>query len=211
MFGYILYSDLIIASIYGEKNEYQQALYYVSCYENHEWVIENDLEAELTKSQFREWATANRYLFEIMTGRIEILDEYVDYLSTKENEILRGLFKLIKAALSYNINMDHVLERFKTAISSFMITHEKVGSYTNQIIDDQFVNFLADVADYYLNSDRIRVGIQFILDSLAISARINNDACMVRGFCTFDSIRHLATNEELHKYTTLLKEVRKER
>lgn len=211
LFGYILYSDLIIASIYGEKNEYRQALYYVSCYENHEWIIENDLEAELTKSQFREWATANRYLFEIMAGRIEILDEYVDFFSTKENEILRGLFKLIKAALNYNMNMDHVLERFKTTISSFMITHEKVGSYTNQIIDDQFVNFLADVADYYLNSDRIRVGIQFILDSLAISARINNDACMVRGFCTFDSIRHLATNEELHKYTTLLKEVRKER
>ncbi|MET3832561.1 transcriptional regulator with XRE-family HTH domain [Paenibacillus sp. DS2363] len=176
LFGYILYSDLIKGSIAEEQNDYNQALHYVSFYENQDWIMENDLEAELTKKQFREWAVANRYLYQILAGKIDVLDEYVEYLSVRENEILRGMFKLIKAANTYNMNIDHVLERFKINISSQMFTQENVGSYTDQIIDDRFAIFLMDVGDYYLSSNRVHIGVQFVLDSLSIIDRINNDA-----------------------------------
>lgn len=176
LFGYILYSDLIKGSIAEEQNDYNQALHYVSIYENQDWIMENDLEAELTKKQFREWAVANRYLYQILAGKIDVLDEYVEYLSVRENEILRGMFKLIKAANTYKINIDHVLERFKINISSHMFTQENVGSYTEQIIDDRFAIFLMDIGDYYLNSNRVQIGVQFVLDSLSIIDRINNDA-----------------------------------
>lgn len=88
-----------------------------------------------------EWAAANRYLYQILAGKIDVLDEYVEYLSARENEILRGMFKLIKAANTHNMNIDYVLERFKMKISSHMFIQDRVGSYTDQIIDDRFAIF----------------------------------------------------------------------
>lgn len=208
LFGYILYANLILGSIAEEKDDYQQALYHVSCYENHDWIKENDAAAEKTKSQFREWAKANKYLYQLVSGEVHILDEYVEYLATKENELLRGLFKIMKSALTYNLNVDHVLERFEDTVIFYTQERVTVGSYTDQIMGDRFVHFLADVGDYYLNTDRTHAGIQYVLNSLAISANIKNERCMLRCICAFDTIRHLATEDELHQYTTLLREVR---
>lgn len=208
LFGYILYANLILGSIAEEKDDYQQALYHVSCYENHDWIKENDTAAEKTKSQFREWAKANKYLYQLVSGEVHILGEYVEYLAARENEILRGLFKIMKSALTYNLNVDHVLERFQDTITCYIQERVTIGSYTDQIMGDRFVHFLADVGDYYLNTDRTHVGIQYVLNSLAISANIKNERCMLRCICAFDPIRHLATEDELHQYTTLLREVR---
>lgn len=211
LFGYILYSDLIRGAIAEEHNEYQKALDYVSRYENHDWIQETDTASEKTKKQFREWATGNRQLYQILSGDFKGLQEYVDYLSTQENEILRGLFKLIKAGKKHKISMDDVLQRFEKKILSHMEMQGELGSYTNQIIDDRFASFLMDISDYYLTSERFRIGIQYLLGSLAISIKISNDACLVRGFCTFDSIRHLATEDELTKFSKLIKEAYKKR
>ena len=206
LFGYILYSDLVRGAVAEEQNDFQKALDFVSRYQNHDWIKERDITAENTKRQFREWAEGNRYLYQILSGDTEVLDQYSDYLAARENEILRGLFKLIKAANHFKMNIDHVLYRFEKNILCSMSEHNKIGSYTNQIIDDRLVFFLMDLADYYLNSERVRVGINYILSSLAISVKIKNDACLVRGFCAFDSVRHLANEDELYKFSKVIKE-----
>ncbi|WP_146113498.1 hypothetical protein [Paenibacillus sp. PCH8] len=207
LFGYILYSHLILGTVAEEASDFNEAFYHLEKYEDHSWIVETDAAAEQTKKQFLVWATANRMLYRIMTGDIQLIENYVDSLASNDNEILLGLFKVVKAGLKYSCNIDHILERYNEMIQNQVISQKKVGTYTSQVINDRFVIFLADLAEYYIRSSRHNIGIIFVLDSLSISAKLNNDAYLVRCFCLFEKLRHSATVDQLDKYKAILKEV----
>lgn len=207
LFGYILYSHLILGTVAEEARDFNEVFYHLEKYEDHSWIVETDAAAEQTKKQFLVWATANRMLYRIMTGDIQLIENYVDSLASNDNEILLGLFKVVKAALKYSCNIDHILERYNEMIQNQVISQKKIGTYTSQVINDRFVIFLADLAEYYIRSSRPDIGIIFVLDSLAISAKLNNDAYLVRCFCLFEKLRHSATVDQLDKYKAILKEV----
>ncbi|SMF90280.1 Helix-turn-helix [Paenibacillus uliginis N3/975] len=207
LFGYILYSDLLLGAISAENGDYEQALYYLSCYEDQSWIIETDELAELTKNQFREWAIGNGYLYRLMTGNTTILDEYVEYISSRKDEILRALFKIVQAANYYHFDIDKYLERFEDLISDQLELSGTIGSYTVHIMDDRFANFLTDVGLYYLKKDNIKKGFKYILESLVISFKINNTANMVRCCSMIENIRHKLDNSNLQKYAAIMKEV----
>lgn len=204
LFGYILYSNLILGTISEEKNDFESALNYVSQYEDHEWIIETDEFAEATKYQFAEWAKANRYLYRLMSGEVSVLEEYVEYIASNDNEILRALFKIVKAADMYNFNIDSILQRFEHVILNQIKENGRVGTYTTEIIEDGIANFLADVGVYYTKKDEYSIGINFFLESLAISAKINNTACMVRCMCMVEKFRHFIDETSLKRYKTIM-------
>ncbi|MGP3788176.1 helix-turn-helix domain-containing protein [Paenibacillus sp. 1A_MP2] len=210
LFGYMLYAYLLLGGIHEEKRDYKTALEYLALYENQEWVVENDDEANRTKEQFREWAKANKYLYRLMSGDTSILDEYVDYISNNENEVLRALFKIVEAARFYTLNIDHVLERFRPYIMGHLQKGGTFGSYSEQIASEGFANFLADVGAYYIDNHLIEAGIIYILESLAIAAKIKNDACVVRCVSTVEKMRHKMGAQELRKYSTIMMEVYEE-
>ncbi|WP_240321581.1 XRE family transcriptional regulator [Paenibacillus sp. O199] len=204
LFGYILYSNLILGTISEEKNDFENAINYVTRYEVHDWIVETDESAEATKYQFAEWAKANRYLYRLMSGEVSVLKEYVEYISSNENEILRALFKIVKAAEMYKLNIDSILERFEQVILNQIKGNGQVGTYTAEIIDDGLANFLADVGSYYTKKGAYRIGINYVLESLAISAKINNTACMVRCICMFEKFRYFIDETSLKRYTTIM-------
>lgn len=207
LFGYILYSNLLLGSICDEKNDYNQALYYLSLYQDHSWIDETDKDAEITKKQFSEWAFANNYLYRIMLGETDLLGEYVDYISTRESEVLRALFKIIKAANRYDFDIDNILQRFQNIISSQINRGGAMGSYTEQITDDGFANFLADVGAYYINKSKVQTGVKFVLESLAISIKIRNASCIVRCSYLFEKVRNVVSKEDLQSYFIIMMEV----
>ncbi|KKO53987.1 hypothetical protein [Paenibacillus sp. DMB20] len=67
---------------------------------------------EKTKAQFRDWAKGNRYLYQLMKGNTDVLEPYIEYLSSRENEILRALFKIMQAAMIHHFEIDAYFERF---------------------------------------------------------------------------------------------------
>jgi transcriptional regulator with XRE-family HTH domain len=207
LFGYILYSNLMLGAIAAENADYDQALYYVSCYEDLSWVVETDDESEQTKKQFQEWAIGNKYLYRLMSGNTDVLEEYVDYVSARKNEVLMALFKIVQAANFYRFDIDKYLERFRDFITDQLERSETVGSYTTHFFDDRFANFLTDVGLYYLSRNNIHNGIRYILDSLAVSYKINNAANIVRCCSTIEKIRSKIDHSDLQKYTSIMKEV----
>ena len=48
------------------------------------------------------WAIANTYLYKVMMGDFEIIDEYVEFIETKEDEILPALTKIVQALIVFN-------------------------------------------------------------------------------------------------------------
>ncbi|MFE0556588.1 helix-turn-helix domain-containing protein [Paenibacillus sp. NPDC058910] len=207
LFGYILYSDLILGSIAAEKSNYNEALFYVSCYENQSWIVESDAVSEGIKKKFTNWAKGNRYLYQLMNGNFQVIDEYIEYISSLENEILRALFRIVHAAIVYHWNIDKYLEQYESVIREHYEQGCVVGDYNQQIINDRFANFLAEIGEYYINQGNIHKGTRFILDSLNVSYKINNTANIVKCCSTIEYIRHEIDPLDLLRYSQLMKEV----
>lgn len=207
LFGYILYAHVILGTVAEEDENYEEAFFHLDKFEDHSWIVETDEEAEQTKKQFLIWASANRMLYRVMTGETCLIDDYINSLANNDNELLIGLFKVVKAALKYSYNIDHIIDRYQDVIQNQINSQKKVGSYTSQVINDGFVILLADLAEYYKNSNRPSFGILYVLDSLAISAKINNDRYLIRCFCLFEGMRQLATDDDLDRFKAILREV----
>ncbi|WP_433938513.1 helix-turn-helix domain-containing protein [Paenibacillus lautus] len=203
LFGYILYSDLLLGSIAADNDDYDQALYYLSCYEDQTWIIESDETAKRTKEQFQEWARGNRYLYELMKGNIEVLESYIEYISSRENEILRALFKIIQAANMYRFEIDEYLDKFENMIRDHLKRRKPVGSYNEQLIDDRFAKFLTDVGMYYIRKGNIQKGSKYILDSLEFSYTINFEINIVRCCTTMEHIQSKLSHDDLERYAAI--------
>ncbi|MNI67718.1 hypothetical protein D3C73_1233650 [compost metagenome] len=143
-----------------------------------------------------------------MDGQIEVLDDYVEYISIHKGEIFTAIYYIIKSANKYNWNIDQILVRFSDYIP-YRIHHSEFGEYNQQIMTDQYARFLAELAAYYLHNKR-REGIRFILHSLECSSKINNDDIVINCVDLFEQYRYLASLEEKERYKTKIREVRVE-
>ncbi|WP_238654697.1 transcriptional regulator [Paenibacillus piscarius] len=206
LFFYILYSYLMRASVCEEYGDYAAALSYVSMYMDRSWVLETGEETEVVLAQFREWGAANTMLYRMMSGDVQVLDEYVEYVAPHANEIFVALYNIMISANRFSWNVDHILSRFssyipyRTNLRDFGLLHNE------QILADQYSTFLAELAVYYLHNHR-REGIEFILQSLDSAAKIKSESIIIKCVNLFEQHRHLASGAETEQYKLLIGEV----
>lgn len=205
LFGYVLYAQLLQGAAQEEYRNYELALHYVSLYADTSWVIEDDHEAESTKNQFRLWAEANSYLYQLLNGKTEVLDNFLNCISTQKDEILPALFKVIQAANRYDINIDNVLQQYHDQISHHTSSTQKINNnYSSQVISDRFAHFLADMAKYNLNKDRYEIGFNNMTDSLIFATRIYSGSCIIKNVTLFERCRYAASEKLISKYQKLI-------
>jgi len=128
-FIYKAYSNLLIANYYDYAKNYREALRYTDLYEK---IIDNganDYEEYTIIHKFREWAKVNKYLYQIMMGRKELLPKYIKYIEKSEEEILPAMVKVLQSANRYQYDIDDLLIKFKRHIDTqFNDLHSK-GRY----------------------------------------------------------------------------------
>ncbi|QOT11542.1 helix-turn-helix transcriptional regulator [Paenibacillus sp. JNUCC32] len=206
---YMLYSYLVKATVCYERGEIDLALEYVSMYSEPEWLKEQPNEEERRIiNQFNEWAEANRFLYKLMAGNNGALSEYVNYIADKEDEIFLAICNIMIAANRYQLQVDHILERFKGYIE-FKEQRNHIGEIIQQITADRYTRLLTELGIYYLNLKHFEKGLQFILESLQQSIAINNDNGMLRCMALFEQFREFSTIDLQQKYRKLVCEVQK--
>ncbi|MEK3838770.1 MULTISPECIES: helix-turn-helix transcriptional regulator [unclassified Paenibacillus] len=203
---YILYAHLMRANAYEECGEYKKALELVPLYLDVDWIHEESEEAKRTVAQFQEWGKANTYLYRLLDGQLEVLDDYVNYISTQQGEIFIALFYIVKSANLYNWNVDSILERF-AGYMPYRIHLTEFGVYNQQIKADQHARFLVELGVYYLRNKRSE-GIGYILQSLESSSKLNNESIIFKCVDLFEQNRHIAGENEQLQYKILIREVR---
>ncbi|MFB5760056.1 transcriptional regulator [Paenibacillus medicaginis] len=170
---YILYGWLFRSTVCEEFQYYNGALSYVSKYEQGElWIREDDEEARRYIHQFAEWATANRYLYRILSGEAKALEEYADFVATRPEEIFIALGYMVQAANRFDFDMDHILERFAAYIPSMEVVG-KYGPYNNSVVKEKLARFFSDLAVYRFKRGHDRA-VNSILEGLRLSVRINS-------------------------------------
>ncbi|PJN55895.1 hypothetical protein PAEVO_26180 [Paenibacillus sp. GM2FR] len=205
---YILYSYLIQASSHQERGDYDNAFYYVSLYENPDWINKPSEEASLIMEQFKEWAEANRYMYGLMSGQPDALNRYVDYVDSREDEIFLALCNIMIAANRYQLHIDHILDRYKEHLV-FKERQNQLGKVNDQVTINRYTRLLAELGIYYLNAKQYDRGLSYILDSLAYSIRIKSDNGMLRCMGIFEQFRQYASEEIQKRYNEFIRDVQK--
>lgn len=205
---YILYAYLMEGASHHERGDYDRSIYYISLYENPDWVLNPNHDESRILEQFREWAEANRYLYGLMNGQTDALSNYVDYIESKKDEIFVAICQIMIAANRYQLRVDPILERFKEHLQ-YRPQKNQIGKINEQVTMSRYTRLLAELGIYYLNSRQFDRGLSYILDSLDYSIRIKSDNGMLRCMGIFEQFRHSASEEILQRYEKLIRTVQK--
>lgn len=204
--SYPLYALMLRSVVCEENEDYEQALHYVHLYANPDWLQQDFQEdSKRTKEQFKEWAVANIMLYRLMSGDFEVLPKYLNFISSHEDELFTAIYKLVQSANRHSYNIDSVLDRFSSHIS-VRSYRNKIAEYDQQIMDEQYSCLLSELAKYHLSYNR-NEGIQYILQALQFSIRINSEKSIVRCMVLFEKYRVHATSIEKSEFNNLASEV----
>lgn len=173
LINYILYSYLALAFVCSKLNQYEMALKYTDMYSETQWVNNPTDEEIKVIEQFHEWAVGNRLLYQLLSGKTEVLPDYVDYISNHEHEKFLGIYHIITVANKFKLDVDNIIERFKEYLS-FKPQQNKIYKIIDQVTLERYTNFLRELGIYYLNKGQLDTGIRYIIDSLESAIKINS-------------------------------------
>lgn len=198
LFAYIAYSDLLLASVYDAKGDYQKALEYTYAYADLSWVKETDSETLTWVGLFQQWAQANTYVNKLMAGDESVLPEYVAFMEGKR-EIFSELLNIMDAANRYDINVDYILEKFEPRILSYKYDLNS-DLYTQQVIPEQIARLYYQMSKYYLNKGMYIQGFNHLFESLEKYIIMNNNNAIIICVGLFESFKEYALPETLTRY-----------
>ncbi|KAF6637725.1 helix-turn-helix transcriptional regulator [Paenibacillus sp. EKM208P] len=215
LFVYITYSDLLCASVYEAKGDYEQALEYTYAYANLDWVKETDEETLHWMKLFQDWAEGNIYTYKLLSGDISVLNNYVEYIAASsdasEKVMVTKLLNIMMAANRYQVDVDDLLQQFETEIDSITQQQLSADMYTHQVVPEQSTRFKYELAKYYLNKGNYSYGFKYLLDVLSKSLVINKEAFFISCIKLFEQFKQFADFRLCTKYESLVREGRKER
>lgn len=199
---YILYAYLVLGETYFYFEEYEKALHYVSLYTDSSWVIDPTEKEIIVIQQFKEWAEGNRYQYELMSGKTDVLHDYLNYISERENEVFPALCEIVVAANKFGLDIDAVLEKYESSIV-YREQFSRIGVISSQLTGDRYANLLMGISIYYFQKNNLDKGFQFLLDSLSVSIEISSGLCMVKCVDLFEQYSTFATATTIEKFNKL--------
>ncbi|RRJ67734.1 XRE family transcriptional regulator [Paenibacillus oralis] len=205
---YILYSYLVLGEAHFYTRDYETALHYVSLYTDCSWVKNPTEDETAVIEQFQEWAEGNRHMYQLVSGKVEVLPEYLKFISTRGNEVFPALCEIVTAANKFDINIDDVLEQYASYLT-YQEQHYRIKKISEQFTADRYANMLAGLGEYYLNKKDFAQGLKYVLDSLAFAIEIYNRYGMLKCIGIFEQYRNFATEAANERYKNLISEVRK--
>lgn len=208
LFMYKAYANLIKAGICESRGEYSRALEYTDVYVEVVRGVENPTAEELKHvNQFMEWAEANRYLYHLMMGKVDVIEPYLDYLEANPDEILIAFVHIVQAANDHSFNIDFALERFEPYIRNFHTDQRIKGTYTEPILNQKCIRFNYQLAKYRLNQKKFKVGFQLLLLSLQISVSCQDDFMSIQCIDLYGKFREKASADQEQMYTMLISQL----
>ncbi|MBY7738132.1 hypothetical protein [Paenibacillus polymyxa] len=194
---YYAYSYLAKSIYYQNIGQYEEARDYIMKYSEMGWFMGLDQSGHEEVERFRFLAKANLYMIDLLSGKKELLPEYVQFLHSNDEELLPGLVSITEAANLNNWDIDELLNEFADDIEIF----EGYEDRANRVYYLKLVNQLAI---YYLKKKQYIVALNYILVSLQFSIGVEADADFRTLVALFETYRDLATPSQQEQYQTIL-------
>ncbi|EHS54960.1 hypothetical protein [Paenibacillus sp. Aloe-11] len=194
---YYAYSYLAKSIYYQNKGKYQEARDYIMKYGEMGWFMGLDQSGQEEVERFRFLAKANLYTIELLSGKRELVPEYVQFLHNNDEEILPGLIGIAEAANLNNWDIDDLLNDFADDIEIF-------ESYEDRGNRVYYIKLVNQLAIYYFKKQQYAVALNYVLVSLQFSVSVEADADFRTLVTLFEAYRDLATPSQQEQYQTIL-------
>lgn len=114
---YFGFSQQMQGIAYQHLGDYEQARESIYRYVELGWLEDLGTDGQEIAREFRNLAKINLYAVEILSGKTDLLDDYVRVLQSNPNGLLDGLAVIMQAALCYELNVDEHLSYLNNDIS----------------------------------------------------------------------------------------------
>ncbi|KZE66699.1 DNA-binding protein [Paenibacillus jamilae] len=210
LFVYISYADLLCAGVYEAQGDYHQALQYTYAYANLDWVKETDEDTQHWIGLFKHWSKANIIVNKLLSGDIEVLQDYIEYIDAvedinQEDKVIQ-LLNIMIAANRYNIDVSNIIKRFEADIVS-LSQHSPSNMYTQQVVPDYFAWCGYELAHYYLHRNSYDDGFKHLMYSMVSYHTLNNETYFINCMGLFLHFREHATPEIKANFLNLIEKV----
>ncbi|AWB43127.1 hypothetical protein DCC85_02025 [Paenibacillus sp. CAA11] len=199
---YFGYSYLMKGLAYQKLKRYDKAKECVVYYADLSWVDDSNPLNEQIISDFKFFAKANRHALEILSGNLEYLPDYVEFLLSHPQEVLPGLISILEAALTFNVTIDHELDKLIQLVHEF-------DTYEDRVDDAYYLSFYYLLTLYSYKNKKYHNAINFTLHILTLSDKINDDKCFKKATALFETFRNHASPTQLEAYLKIQKSILK--
>ncbi|MGQ3477137.1 helix-turn-helix domain-containing protein [Paenibacillus sp. TY11] len=199
LFVYIAYAELMCAHACDANGDHEQALDHIRGYTDLSWVKENDPDTLHWLGKFQQWAQINTYVNRLMSGDISVLSDYVGRISG-EKHFFAELLNVIEVANRYDIDIDHILQRFEPQIEAY---RDQVYTSTlteQQVILEETVRFWYKLAKYNLNKGRYSYGFKCLIDAFEKAVTLKHALLIANCVGLFERFRAYAEPGILARY-----------
>ena len=211
LFVYISYADLLCASVCEAQGDYHQALQYTYAYADLDWVKETDEVTRHWINLFKGWAQANAVANRLLSGDINALYDYVEYIGapsdTSEQDKVAQLLNIMMTANRYQIDVSNILQRFETDVNSLLQFPQSNDIYTKQVIPEQYARLSYELAYYHLHRGTYDDGFKYLMYSMVSYHRLNNETYFIKCLVLFERYRAYAVPETKAEYFNLIERV----
>lgn len=205
LFVYIAYAELLCANACDAKGDHKKALEHLHGYADLSWVKEKDPDSLYWKKQYKQWAKINTYVNRLMSGDISILPDYVEHMAG-EKEIFSELLNVIEVANRYNVDVDHILQRFEQQITAYQ-EPSSCDMYTQQVLPEEYVRFWYKMAKYSLNKGRYTYAFKCLINAFEKAVTINHVLLIANCVGLFFHFKAHAAPETQEQFRTIYQEV----
>ncbi|KAF6569115.1 helix-turn-helix transcriptional regulator [Paenibacillus sp. EKM206P] len=211
LFVYISYADLLCAGVYEAQGDYLQALQYTYAYANLDWVREMDEDTLYWINLFKGWAQANAVANKLLSGDINALYDYVEYIGapseTSEQDKVAQLLNIMMTANRYQIDVSDILQRFETDVNSLLQFPQSNDIYTKQVIPEQYARLSYELAYYHLYRGTYDDGFKYLMYSMVSYHTLNNETYFIKCMVLFERYRAYAVSETKAAYLEFIERV----
>ncbi|WP_025691668.1 helix-turn-helix domain-containing protein [Paenibacillus zanthoxyli] len=156
------------ATALQKMGRYEEARKAIDCYADLSWLgpINDEDKQEILK--YKSWAMANSYTQDILMGRQETLEAYVDFLRSHPAEILPGLVTIVQSANKYHFSIDWIINEFTDSISGF-------DQFTDVVNMERRLRFAIQYSIYCVRRGKMKQGMESCLKALELSSKTNSE------------------------------------
>ncbi|MXO76415.1 DNA-binding protein [Paenibacillus sp. OT2-17] len=190
-------SHLMCGMAHQNQGTYEQARECIYKYAELGWMEDLKEEDIQVVEEFRFLAKTNLYAVDILSGNIELVEEYVGFLQDNLEEILPGLNTVLQAALMYHLDVGDILHTFAEQIDEF-------GSYEDAENISYYYSYCYHLALYYRKCGRLQDAVGLTVQAMQLADQSGNDRNFKKCTALFESLRESATAEQIREYRQML-------
>lgn len=187
--------------------QYEEAMQYISGYEDLSWFEDLDENGLLEVRKFSRFAEANRYNLNILMGNFQYLSGYQDFLDKHPEEWLPSMLTIMTAVNRYNYDASDVLNHFSSNLSGlFQASKPDRHSYYQDVFQrDRCAQLCYQLALYFLSRCTYETGINWLLQALQHALISNNKDLTIISLAYFEQYRTYASSRQIQKHQLFLR------